>query len=303
MPALDGSNAECLDSNIGSQEQPLTTNEGESQTLISEENSPVQQGEEKKTESESDVSNVDKNILEESENNITTITEIVEEKVETDQLAMASPPGRADELSHGGVGGEGETGSSSTEDQRQIIQSETAREQVGGDKDGTISLGGEKKLKPSLPGGGDTTKRKQRHQRTLLTLFASNAAANGKMQEDQQKSHERVAKSSSIAPSPQLSSTAPAGPALSSMDDFLLENDAKLTVDVPVIPAKPLTPMEKFQQRLMKHMTTSSQPVRKEKRPSTETNADVSGDKEGSTLIPEEIMAKLKDKPGKLTYT
>ena len=133
--------------------------------------------------------------------------------------------------------------------------------------------------------------RKTKQQPTLLTMFAANSAA--AQQQKQQKSLELEEKITPPASSTPLPTPAPS---LTALDEFLLENDNKMMVDVPVIPAKPLTPMEKFQQRLMKHMSAPlSQPVRKEKK-STET-----GEEGGeSALIPEDVITKLKDKPGEL---
>ena len=121
---------------------------------------------------------------------------------------------------------------------------------------------------------------KKKQQPTLLTMFAANNAAQLK---------QKLLEESTPTPLP-----LPA-PSLTGLDEFLLENDEKLTVDVPVVPAKPLTPMERFQQRLMKHVSASSQPVRKEKK-STETEEGENGE---SVLVPEEVITKLKDKPGK----
>ena len=141
--------------------------------------------------------------------------------------------------------------------------------------------------------------RKTRQQPTLLTMFAANSAAAQQLK--QQKSLEKQDSTTTTKPTPSTSSTplpTPA-PSLAALDDFLLENDNKMTVDVPVIPAKPLTPMERFQQRLMKHMSSSSQPVRRE-RESAATREEEDGK---NTLVPEEIITKLKDKPGEFYFS
>lgn len=133
--------------------------------------------------------------------------------------------------------------------------------------------------------------RKTRQQPTLLTMFAANNAA---QQLKQQKSLGE-ASTTNITPSASTPLPTPA-PSLTALDEFMLENDDKMTVDAPVIPVKPLTPMERFQQRLMKHMSaTSSQPVRS----SREKKSTGTGEEEGeSSLIPEDVITKLKDKPG-----
>lgn len=136
--------------------------------------------------------------------------------------------------------------------------------------------------------------RKSRQQPTLLTMFAANTAA---QQLKQQKSLEEV---STTKNAPPTSTPLPTpAPSLTGLDEFLLENDNKLTVDVPVIPPKPLTPMERFQQRLMKHMSaSSSQPARREKKLS-----EAGGEEEGEeSLVPEDVITKLKDKPGENLY-
>lgn len=135
--------------------------------------------------------------------------------------------------------------------------------------------------------------RKPRQQPTLLTMFAANTAA---QQLKQQKSLEEDSTTKTAPPT--CTPLPTPAPSLTDLDEFLLENDDKLTVDVPVIPAKPLTPMEKFQQRLMKHMSaSSSQPVKKEKK-STETG----GEDGEESLVPEDVITKLKDKPGENLY-
>ena len=133
--------------------------------------------------------------------------------------------------------------------------------------------------------------RKTRQQPTLLTMFAANNAA---QQLKQQKSLGEDS-TTKIAPSTSTPLPTPA-PSLTALDEFLLENNDKMTVDVPVIPVKLLTPMERFQQRLMKHMSaSSSQPVRS----SREKTSTGTGEEEGeSSLVPEDVITKLKDKPG-----
>ena len=148
--------------------------------------------------------------------------------------------------------------------------------------------------------------RKTRQQPTLLTMFAANTAAAAAQQLKQQKSLEKQDSTTTTKLTPSTSSTplpTPA-PSLAALDDFLLENDDKMTVDVPVIPSKPLTPMERFQQRLMKHMSvsslsSSSQPVRRER----ESAATREGEDGKSTLVPEDVITKLKDKPGGFYFT
>ena len=146
--------------------------------------------------------------------------------------------------------------------------------------------------------------RKTRQQPTLLTMFAANSAAAtaAAQQLKQQKSLEKqdsTTTTTKLPPSTSSSTPLPtSAPSLAALDDFLLENDNKMTVDVPVIPSKPLTPMERFQQRLMKHMSvsssSSSQPVRRER----ESAATREGEDGKSILVPEDIITKLKDKPG-----
>ncbi len=148
---------------------------------------------------------------------------------------------------------------------------------------------------------------KPKQQPTLLTMFAANSAAAQK-QLNQQKSLDQDNSTTKLAPSTSSFSSTPLptpGPSLAALDEFLLENDNKMSVDVPVIPAKPLTPMERFQQRLLKHMSTSStpsssqQPMRRE-RESAETGEVEKGK---STLVPEDIITKLKDKPGTFSFS
>ena len=132
--------------------------------------------------------------------------------------------------------------------------------------------------------------RKKRQQPTLLTMFAANKAA---QQLKQQKRSLEGSTTKTIQPV--VTPLQTPGPSLTGLDEFLLENGDKLTVDVPVIPAKPLTPMEKFQQRLMKHVSASSQLVKREKK-SIKT-----GEENGENcLVPENLIEKLKDKPGEI---
>jgi hypothetical protein len=145
--------------------------------------------------------------------------------------------------------------------------------------------------------------RKPKQQPTLLTMFAANSAAAQQLK--QQKSLEEQEDSTTkLTPSTFSTPLPTPGPSLTALDEFLLENDNKMSVDAPVIPAKPLTPMERFQQRLMKHMSTSSissssqQPVKRE-RESAETGEEEKGK---STLVPEDIITKLKDKPGEFYF-
>ena len=181
-----------------------------------------------------------------------------------------------------------DTGLSGTADgdegEREAAQFSNSGEVAGTSTDvGTCEIGS---LEFKRPAPGEA--KKQRHQQpTLLTLFASNAA------EQRQKSLEED-ESRIIATTP-----APPTPSLSCMDEFLLESDDKLTVDVPDSPPKPLTPMERFQHRLIKHMNTSLHPARKEKRPAK--TKEESGEETGMRpLVPEEVITKLKDKPGEI---
>lgn len=169
--------------------------------------------------------------------------------------------------------------------------------EVGG---GSAMLGRDKKL-PSAPLAEGETKKKRRHQPTLLSLFASSNAAEKKLkhsslEKDRSSESPTDRTPANLVPEP----TKGPCPSLSNIDDFLLESDDTLTVVVPINPAKPLTPMERFQQRLMKHMTsTSTQPTRKENRSSVEEKEE-EPEKGVNVLIPDDVITKLKDKPGKL---
>ena len=152
--------------------------------------------------------------------------------------------------------------------------------------------------KSSLAGEGREMKKKQRSQPTLLSLFAASNAAKQERQKQEQQSPEKEESSNTPSAPP----TVTPGPSLSSVDDFLLESDDKLSVDAPVVPTRPLTPMEQFQRRLLKHMSCSTQSVKTESKVSlTLPDASkVDGEEKGtaSSLVPEEVISKLKYKPG-----
>ena len=146
--------------------------------------------------------------------------------------------------------------------------------------------------------------RKTRQQPTLLTMFAANSAAAQQLKQQKSLKKQESTTTTKLAPSTSSSTPLPTpAPSLVALDEFLLENDDKMTVDVPVIPSKPLTPMERFQQRLMKHMSvsssSSSQPVRRER----ESAATREGDDGKSILVPEDVITKLKDKPGEFYFS
>ena len=94
-------------------------------------------------------------------------------------------------------------------------------------------------------------------------------------------------------PQPTEEPTAPAPslpevkPQLSSMDEFLLEKDEALTVELE--PKRVLTPLEKFQQRFTQHATSSQ--------PKVEVEAKSKGE-EKTSLVPKELVNKLVGKPG-----
>ena len=169
-------------------------------------------------------------------------------------------------------------------------------DQCDGNKDG---VEGNKVNKiSSLAGEGREMKKKQRSQPTLLSLFAATNAAEQKRQKQEQLSPEEEESSNTPSAPP----TVTPGPSLSSVDDFLLESDDKLSVDAPVVPTRPLTPMEQFQRRLLKHMSCSTQPVKTESKVSS-TLPDASKVDDGekgtaNSLVPEEVISKLKYKPG-----
>lgn len=77
-------------------------------------------------------------------------------------------------------------------------------------------------------------------------------------------------------------------PQLSSLDEFLLERDEKLSVEPK--PESKLTPLERFQKRFTKHAMSSQ---------SSKLKVKVEADVEDRTpLVSEELIAKLVDKPG-----
>ena len=89
-------------------------------------------------------------------------------------------------------------------------------------------------------------------------------------------------------------------PQLSSLDDFLFEKDDKLTAEVSVKPERKLTPLEKFQQRLDKHLTVPHPvvKVKVEKGQGSLEEDDVST----TPLVSEELAAKLVDQPGEFMF-
>lgn len=75
-------------------------------------------------------------------------------------------------------------------------------------------------------------------------------------------------------------------PQLTSIDNFLLERDEELTVELKL--EKKITPLEEFQQRFTQHATSKSQ----------SNKMRVKTESKGDELIPEEVVAKVGDKPG-----
>lgn len=109
-------------------------------------------------------------------------------------------------------------------------------------------------------------------QTTITSLFATKSSV-----ETDPPTREHTPPSS--AP---LSNT----PQLTSMDDFLLERDEELTIELKL--ERKFTPLEQFQQRFTQHASTKSQ-----------TNKmTVKKESKGDELVPEEIMSKVGDKPG-----
>ena len=281
-PLNDNSNAVC--STAPTNERILPTTTEDKLPLLSGNSCSQEVDREGEFESESNVDGKENEDLHSKHPN-----EVVESDQEDIHVAQS-------ETDRDSVGEEEERENSKVKDEKDIDSESTNDDVIGLDKDEAVPLKEEevenKKLSP--PSLGEARQKKQ--QPTLLTLFASNAAQ--QKDKEKQKSLKKDDFKSSTAPLP-----AP-GPSLSNMDDFLLENEDKLTVDVPVIPVKPLTPMERFQQRLMKHMSTSSQPVTlssTEGRVGKEEVEKEGGEKGGGVLVPDEVITKLKDKPGEIT--
>lgn len=103
----------------------------------------------------------------------------------------------------------------------------------------------------------------------------------------------------------ELSNSQPplSNPQLSSLDDFLFEKDDKLTVEVSVKPERDLTPLERFQQRLDKHLVVPH-PSSKVKVEKGQALLERSKEEDCSMtpLVPEELAAKLVDQPGEYKY-
>ena len=283
-PLNDNSDAVC--STAPTNERTLPTTTEDKLPLLSRNSCSQEVDREGEFESES---NVDGQVYDKNEDlHSKNPNEVVERDRKDVHVAQS-------ETDRDGVGEEEEGENSEVKDEKDIDSESTNNDVVGLDKDKAVPLKEEevenKKVSPPSLGGA----RQKKQQPTLLTLFASNAAQ--QKDKEKQKSLKNDDFKSSTAPLPTP------GPSLSNMDDFLLENEDKLTVDVPVIPVKPLTPMERFQQRLMKHMSTSSQPVTLS---STEGHVGKEvekegGEKGGGVLVPDEVITKLKDKPGEIT--
>ena len=273
---------------ISSQEQSLAT-DVDSQPS---ENGSCDQ--EMGIESELDA-NLDKNISEKSEAlELADVNNIIE----TNQPASETVAVETVTCDAGGNECEREVQCTNMDDQEQA-KLNTTEAHIIEERVESAMIGRDKKS-PSPPLGGGEKKKNRRHQPTLLSLFASSNATEQKLKQcslEKEKSCESTTDDTPGTLVPEL--TKGQGPSLSNIDDFLLDRDDGLTVEVPINLAKPLTPMERFQQRLMKHMSTSTQPTRNEKRSSSKEKEE--GAEKGVTeLIPDDLMTKLKDKPGKL---
>ncbi len=207
-----------------------------------------------------------------------------ENSLDSDVDANTPPPVAIDTLATAPTMNENPTNDDTTEDYMTITpdypdenqphdkeRSETPPLRNAPDNEGDLSFSGEASPTALSPHSKPTSYRPTK-QTTITSLFSAKGTT------DTEPTRE---------PTPPC--TFPSNtPQLASMDDFLLERDEELTVELKL--DKIVTPLEQFQQRFTQNAVKSQANKIKVK---TENKGG-----EKNSLIPEEIAAKLGDTPG-----